>query len=112
MMNKNKYSAKRTRVDNITFDSKVESERYSELKLLERAGQISKLVVQPEFEIIPKQKDERPAKYRADFMYLEKGKIIVEDVKSEITRIKPDYVLRKKLFKLNYPDIIFREIIL
>jgi len=37
-MTYNKYGAKKTVVDNITFDSKKEAARYQELKLLEKAG--------------------------------------------------------------------------
>lgn len=37
---KNKYKAVKTTVDGIKFDSKAEARRYTQLKLLERAGQI------------------------------------------------------------------------
>ncbi|MBN1114444.1 MAG: DUF1064 domain-containing protein, partial [Oligoflexia bacterium] len=50
---KNKYKNVKTTVDGITFDSKKEADRYSELKLLERAGKIKDLILQPKFEIIP-----------------------------------------------------------
>ena len=111
-MNKNKYGARRMWFDGNVFDSAAEKDRYIELKLLERAGQISKLALQPAFNIIQPQPGEKGAKYTADFMYMENGKIIVEDVKSEITVKKPDYVLRRKLFKLKYPDYVFRETII
>lgn len=42
-MSYSKYKAKKTIVDNITFDSKKEANRYCELKLLERAKVISNL---------------------------------------------------------------------
>ena len=38
-----KYHAKKTRLDGLTFDSQKEAQRYAELKLLERAGQIHSL---------------------------------------------------------------------
>lgn len=44
-----KYGAKRTTVDGITFSSKAEARRYSELKMLEKAGEIRRLVLQPRF---------------------------------------------------------------
>ena len=50
---KNKYNATKTTVDDIKFDSIGESRRYSELKLLERAGAISELELQPRFELQP-----------------------------------------------------------
>jgi hypothetical protein len=38
-------------------------------------------------------------KYISDFVYLENGQKIVEDVKSEYTRKLPVYRLKKKLVK-------------
>ena len=52
----NKYNAVKVNVDGITFDSKKEAERYSELKLLERCGAISDLELQVEYKLIPSQK--------------------------------------------------------
>ena len=49
-----KYNNTRPVVDGIKFDSKREAERYKELKLLERAGKISDLILQPRFELLPK----------------------------------------------------------
>lgn len=83
----NKFNAKKITVDGKTFDSKKEASRYSELKLLERAGQISDLDTQVTFCLIPKQVDdngrvvERACTYKADFVYTENGKRVVEDVK-------------------------------
>jgi len=89
-----KYGARKTVVDGITFDSQREANRYAELKLLERAGEISDLKLQVPFELIPKQPGERAVKYTADFTYTEDGETVVEDVKGVKTR---DYVLRRKL---------------
>ena len=44
-----KYGNRKTEVDGIVFDSKKEAERYRDLKLLERAGDIRELVLQPSF---------------------------------------------------------------
>lgn len=100
-----KYFAKSCELDGIKFASKKEAARYAELKLLEQVGEIKNLELQPSFEIIPKQKHQgkaiRAAKYTADFKYEEKGEKIVEEVKGFVT---VDYVLRKKLFILNYGD--------
>lgn len=46
-----KYKNKKITIDGITFDSKKEAQRYSELKILERGGKISQLVLQPRFEL-------------------------------------------------------------
>lgn len=95
-----KYHSKKTVIDGITFDSRKEAERYSELKLLERCGAINNLELQKVYELIPAQyemyerygkngqrlKDgkkciEKSCVYKADFVYIENGKTVVEDVK-------------------------------
>lgn len=94
----NKYQAKKIQLDGITFDSKKEASRYAQLRVLERAGVIRDLKTQEEFVLIPKCGKERPAKYHADFSYIdcETGRKVVEDVKSSATKTK-DYILRRKL---------------
>lgn len=94
-----KYGNKKTMVDGITFDSKREAVRYGQLRMLEKAGQIDTLSLQPKFTLIPGQRNadgkaERPVVYIADFMYRENGKFIVEDAKGVRT---PDYVIKRKL---------------
>ena len=96
------------------FDSRDEMMRYIELCDLQRKGVISGLRRQYSFELIPRQskmvvkhlktKDktvekflENPAVYTCDFMYLENGVYVLEDVKSAFTRTEKDYVLRRKL---------------
>lgn len=93
-----KYSAKKTVLDGIEFDSRKEANRYAELKVMERAGLIRGLKCQEEFELIPRCGKERPAKYHADFSYIiaATGEKVVEDVKSRATKTK-DYILRRKL---------------
>lgn len=51
---KSKYGANKVEIDNIKFDSKRESERYLELKQLEKLGIIKELQLQVEFELQPK----------------------------------------------------------
>lgn len=68
------------------FDSKKERDRFAELRMLERAGEISGLRCQVPYELIPKQirSDgtwEKPVKYIADFVYNDGKKVVVEDVK-------------------------------
>lgn len=93
-----KYRNKKTEIDGILFDSKKEAARYAELKLLEKAGVIKNLELQPKFELMPKQKgkyrNERNCVYIADFMYKENGEIVVEDTKGMKTR---DYIIKRKL---------------
>jgi hypothetical protein len=103
-----KYGNRKTVVDGITFDSAKEARRYGELKLLERAGQIVDLRVQPEFELDVK--GVRVCKYRADFAYREHGgSTVVEDVKSPITAKNPTYRIKSKLLYAIY-GIQVREV--
>lgn len=97
---RNKYNAKRTTVDGITFDSKAESARYIELALMELSGEIARLELQPEFVLQPaftyRGKKERAIVYRADFRYLRlsDGVTVIEDVKGQRTDA---YKLKRKL---------------
>lgn len=112
-----KYRTKRTVVDGIEFASKREAARYRELKLMERAGKISELSLQPRFELQPSFKREgktiRAIEYVADFVYTEgddkrKGPRVrvVEDVKGMRTDV---YKLKRKMLLFKYPYIVFRE---
>lgn len=98
----NKYGAKRTEVDGITFHSKREAARYQDLKLLERAGAIKelKLQVQYSFEL----NDVRICRYFADFVYRENGRQVVEDSKGKRTK---DYMIKKKMMKAFFAIEIF-----
>ena len=90
----NKYGAVKTTVDNIRFDSKRESERYSELKLLFKAGHIHNLEIQPRFDF--KIDGKHMFTYRGDFAYFEGDRRIIEDVKGVKTAI---YKLKKKIIE-------------
>ena len=90
-----KYRAVPTVVDGIRFASKREARRYGELKLLEKAGKISELDLQPRFKILIG--DELICTYVADFDYVdENDDHVVEDVKGVKTAI---YRLKAKLMK-------------
>ena len=108
---KHKYHAKKCEVDGIVFDSYKEARRYQELKLLQRAGKISGLTLQPEFvlqEAFERDgKKYRAIKYVADFQYVQDGKVVVEDTKGYKTK---EYLIKRKMFLKNYPDIEFREL--
>lgn len=92
-----KYRAQRTTVGGITFDSKKEAKRWNDLLLLQRAGEITHLRRQEEFAL--RVNGILICKYRCDFAYTEGGKVVVEDVKSDITRKLPVYQMKKKLMK-------------
>lgn len=108
-----KYRNRKTTVDGITFDSKLEARRYQELKLMERAHEIEGLRTQVKYELIPAQKldnrlVERACTYVADFVYtdLRSGEKIVEDTKGMKTK---DYIIKRKLMLYVY-GIRIREI--
>ena len=89
-----KYHAQRTEVDGIKFASKKEAKRYVQLKAFERAGLIKNLRLQVPYQIIAKSKYGRAIKYIADFVYIEDGQTVVEDVKGFKTDV---YKLKKRL---------------
>ena len=120
-----KFHSKKITVDGITFDSKKEYLRYCELALLEKAGQIQNLELQKVYELIPAQyetferygkngnrlKDgsrciEKACVYKADFVYTENGKTVVEDTKGFKTK---DYIIKRKLMLLIH-GIRLREV--
>lgn len=123
----NKHRAVKVVVDGYKFASKMEAERYGELKLLQQAGEICELTVHPSFVVCPavvrpNYRAMPAAKYIADFEYWE-GRLVghrhvVEYVKEKPTRSKwskqhvitPVYRLKRQLFLSQYPDIEFREI--
>lgn len=105
-----KYHNKKTTLNGVAFDSRKEARRYGELLLLERAGVITDIQRQVEFELIPTQREpdivgvrggvkkgkaiEQAVKYVADFVYKENKKIVVEDTKGFKTK---DYIIKRKL---------------
>ena len=119
-----KLGNKKTIRDGIEFDSIKEADRYSELKLLLRAGVISDLQLQKEFELIPAQyetferygkkgqriKDgkrciEKSCVYKADFVYTRDGQQIVEDTKGYRDPASASYakfVIKRKLMLWRY----------
>lgn len=91
----NKYKNEKIKRDGETFDSKKEYLRWCDLKLLERAGEITDLRRQVKYDLIPKQEGERAVSYIADFVYKDRdGLTIVEDTKGVRT---PEYIIKRKL---------------
>jgi hypothetical protein len=105
---RSKFGAVPTVVDGIRFDSKKEARRYQELKMLERAGEIRHLSIQPRYELRVGTHD--VGSYVGDFRYEEHVNqitpnlapvwmCVVEDCKGVRT---PVYRLKKKLMKALY----------
>lgn len=120
-----KYGNKKVINEYGKFDSKKEWERYKELLLLEKKGEISDLQRQVPFIVIPaiyedvevqlktKSKTIRKtvqtaSKYIADFVYKQKGEIIINDVKASHEYQDPVYRLKKKLMRY-FHDINIKE---
>ena len=105
---RSKYGNQKIVVGNIVFDSKKESERFMELVMLQKAGVIKNLERQKRFEIVPKTKTERAKYYTADFVYEEKGKVVIEDVKSNATVLDKVFKLKWAIMKWRYPEFEYR----
>lgn len=111
-MRRNKYHNRKVTFLGVRFDSEKEAHRYATLRILERAGEIKGLKLQPRFELQPAfkcyGKTIRKIEYVADFSYYEHGKLVVEDVKGMETDV---YKLKKKLFLRLYGDKLeFKEV--
>lgn len=106
-----KYKNQKVTYMGIEFASLLEANRYGELVLMQRAGEITDLKRQVEYELIPSQREpdtvgprggikkgkviERAVYYIADFVYRDKeGNTVVEDTKGVKT---PDYTIKRKL---------------
>jgi hypothetical protein len=76
-----KYRNEITVVNGVKFRSKLEAKRYSELLLLQQAGEISCLRLQPRFPIIIN--GTKCFTYVSDFEYLKRGEdvLTIEDAK-------------------------------
>lgn len=96
---KNKYHNVKVMVDGIKFDSKKESVRYGQLKLLKHGGVISEFQTQVKFQI--QFEGIKICTYIADFVHFDMlGNRTIEDCKSEFTRKNPVYRLKKKMMKI------------
>lgn len=124
---KSKYGSRKVTKDGNVFDSVREYNRWTELKLLERAGQIQNLERQVKYVLIPAQRDfcneiytkgrnkgcfkpgkllEKECSYIADFVYIQDGKLVVEDTKGFRTEA---YKIKRKLM-LHVHGIRIKEI--
>lgn len=113
IMKRHKYGAKKTTIDGIVFDSKVEARYYVYLKTLKERKEIIDFELQPEYVLMDKFKCNgkiiREIKLKADFLVTryDKSKIVV-DVKGKPT---PVAMLKRKLFMYKYPDLELKWIV-
>lgn len=102
---RNKFNAIKLEKDGMKFDSQKEYKRYIELTAQMQRGEILDLKCQVKFELAPKvkmlgEKRTKPAlRYFADFTYIKDGQLIVEDVKSVVTRKLASFRNKKHLMK-------------
>ncbi len=110
-------NVKKPVIDGHRFDSKYESERYLELKLLEKAGKIRDLELQPSFDICiggvqilmrsKRYPNGRKLRYVADFRYsivvaflaYEKPLGVIEDCKMQSGHSQPEYKIKRALMQ-------------
>lgn len=110
---RSRYGSKKVQLDGYTFDSIAESMYYLKLKVLVAAKQIADFTVHPKFDLLSPYKHPTTGKtvkgvtYTADFLvrHLD-GSTEVIDVKSEATRKKDAYILKKKMFESKYGQAI------
>ena len=98
-----KYRNIKSVVDGVHFDSRKEAARYTELALMEKAGQIVSLRLQPRYKIViggvaVKYPSGRQMVYIADFDYIHPAtsEIVIEDVKgmkTDVYKIKQALML-------------------
>ncbi len=110
-----KWHNVKTRKDGFTFDSLDEAARYGELKLLERAGEITDLKIHTRHMLQEgfryQGKWIRPIIYIDDFSYVENGQKVVEDVKGSKKVMTADFKIKRKMFIKRYclgGDVDFR----
>ena len=99
-----KYNAVRTWRHGHWFASKAEARRYTELLLLESAGEIRDIELQPTYRLMAPTPDGAlmsPAKYIPAFRYVDvpSGETVVEDVKGVRTQ---GYKLKKRWVEAQY----------
>ena len=94
-----KFGARKVTLDGIDFASQAEANRYSQLRLLERAREIKALGVHPKYPL--KVNGVLIGVYTADFAYFEGGRQVTEDVKGMVT---PEASLRMRVFMALYPS--------
>ena len=94
-----KYRAKPCVIDGTHFPSQAEGRRYQELRLMEKAGEIADLVLQPAYPITIN--GALIGSYFADFRYRDNRnrQIIVEDVKGFAN---PLFLWKKKCVEAQY----------
>ena len=114
---KSKYSNKKTtrtiNGETLKFDSMKEARRFDVLAVMQKAGKITELTLQPKYLLLDTLRIEghktiQKKHYIADFRYIQNYITIVEDVKGMKTAV---YQLKKHMFLEKYGhELTFKEI--
>ena len=100
---KSKYNANRVRVDGILFDSQLEADYYSDLKLQLKMSTIKGFCRQPEFILQEGFGDIMPITYRPDFIvFFLDGTYEIVDTKGFET---DEFKRTQKLFFAKFPKL-------
>lgn len=102
---RSKYGNEKVVAGGVKHDSRKEAMRWLQLEQMQRNGIITDLARQVSFELAPavrlagERRQKPPLRYIADFTYMHKGQLAIEDVKSEATRKNDAYRIKKHLMK-------------
>lgn len=104
---RNKYGAKKIKVDGIVFDSLLEAQYYKELKLQKRVGIIESFEMQVPFTLLGGfevgNRKVQAIKYIADFIVtMKSGDVKVIDVKGLETEV---FKIKRKLYEAQYGEL-------
>lgn len=96
-----------------THASAKEAKRCNELHLLQRAGEIAGLQIEPRFTFRingseVKMGNGQPMRFTPDFSYIERGVKVVEDVKAANLHMARDVPVKLALARHIWPDIDWR----
>ncbi len=125
LVRRSKYHAIPTYVEGLRFASKAEARRFGELKLMEKAGEIWDLELQPRFPLCGPSTsgqlgqalkvaagtfDGKIGEYRADFQYHDKTGLVVEDVKGMATLPLAKWKIRhvEKQYHIKVREVRYR----
>lgn len=99
---KTKYHNNRVKIDGFCFDSQLEADYYSDLKLQLKVGAIKGFCRQPRFAL------SENLEYVADFIVFNlDGTAEIIDTKGFVTDV---YKIKKKVFNEKYPELDIKEV--
>lgn len=107
-----KYGNKKTKIGEIAFDSKLESQYYLHLISLQEKGEIRGFELQPTFVLQESfrrnGKTIRAIKYVADFKVEYEDHFEIVDVKGSKIMLKSDFKIKWKMMQKLYPDRVLK----